>query len=446
MEIWQIWHHAPAMFFVFCVGAAVASFVNVVVGRLPIGMSLVRPGSRCPTCGIALRFFRENLPILGWIFARGKCRNCQVRIPAIYLLIEVAFAFAFLALYVLLYIDLPGPEWIGEIGGQWWRINTFYRTWPMFFAFAGMFSALYAMFAIDAKTYTIPIQIPIFLTALGIIAALVQSVLPIRPPERSIQAWPIAGVDWKLFMAAIGGAAGTIIANVLLMKGVIKRSFDDYEDYVTDDDPLASYPHARREMKHEVVFILPIVIGMVAGWFIGSGLLDDATVPPRVLQALGTSVLGYLVGGAVVWAIRMFGTLGFGKEAMGIGDVHLLAAVGAVVGWVDPFWIFMIAPMIGIAWYAGGRMLGAIRSLGRYSELPFGPSLAIATLIVFLAGPAIRWFSVRQLRIELAPRDLVRAPGDPQSGRNAKRHAPDHPERFAPPARRVLADEASTRP
>ena len=90
------------------------------------------------------------------------------------------------------------------------------------------------------------------------------------------------------------------------------------------------------------------------------------------------ALFGYLVGGLWVWGIRIFGTLAFGKEAMGMGDVHILAAVGAVTGWVVPTIAFFIAPVLGLVW-------GVYILLNKKEhELPYGPWLAGATLAAML--------------------------------------------------------------
>ncbi|MCH8937615.1 MAG: prepilin peptidase [Gemmatimonadetes bacterium] len=68
--------------------------------------------------------------------------------------------------------------------------------------------------------------------------------------------------------------------------------------------------------------------------------------------------MGYLVGGGVVWGIRIFGSLAFGKEAMGLGDVHLMAAVGACIGWIDSTVAFFIAAPIGLAWVLISAIFG----------------------------------------------------------------------------------------
>src|SRR6056297_2258741 len=117
MPTWLILQHAPAMVFVACVVAAVGSFLNVVVYRLPSGMGLMNPPSRCPVCGRPLSFFRENLPVLGWLLIRGRCRTCETRVSPRYMLVELAFGLAFLGLYGVLYLapDLGAAGWVREI-------------------------------------------------------------------------------------------------------------------------------------------------------------------------------------------------------------------------------------------------------------------------------------------------------------------------------------------
>jgi len=72
-------------------GLVVGSFLNVVAYRLPRGESLVRPGSRCPACGVAIRPY-DNVPVLSWLVLRGRCRNCRAPISARYPLVELVTA------------------------------------------------------------------------------------------------------------------------------------------------------------------------------------------------------------------------------------------------------------------------------------------------------------------------------------------------------------------
>jgi len=68
-------------------GAVVGSFLNVVIYRLPRGESIVHPGSRCPSCGRAIRAW-NNVPVLAWIWLRGRCRECRAPISARYPFVE----------------------------------------------------------------------------------------------------------------------------------------------------------------------------------------------------------------------------------------------------------------------------------------------------------------------------------------------------------------------
>ena len=72
-------------------GLVVGSFVNVVAYRLPRGESLVRPGSRCPSCGEPVRPY-DNVPVLGWLLLRARCRSCRARISPRYPIVEVLCA------------------------------------------------------------------------------------------------------------------------------------------------------------------------------------------------------------------------------------------------------------------------------------------------------------------------------------------------------------------
>ena len=81
----------------FCVGAAVGSFLNVVVYRLPAGKSLVRPGSHCPRCGHPIRWY-HNIPIVSWLVLRGRCYDCRAKISPRYPLVELAGGLMFVGL------------------------------------------------------------------------------------------------------------------------------------------------------------------------------------------------------------------------------------------------------------------------------------------------------------------------------------------------------------
>lgn len=83
---------------VLAIGAAIGSFLNVVIYRLPAGLSLLWPPSRCPHCHHRLSAF-DNVPVLGWLWLRGRCRYCRAPIARRYPLVEAATSLVFLLLF-----------------------------------------------------------------------------------------------------------------------------------------------------------------------------------------------------------------------------------------------------------------------------------------------------------------------------------------------------------
>lgn len=107
------------VFLVVCsalLGFLIGSFLNVVIHRVPLGESVVRPASRCPGCAHPIRR-RDNVPVLSWIALRGACRDCGIRIspryPAVELLTGVVFVV--LALRFGLVWELPAYLYLGAI-------------------------------------------------------------------------------------------------------------------------------------------------------------------------------------------------------------------------------------------------------------------------------------------------------------------------------------------
>jgi leader peptidase (prepilin peptidase) / N-methyltransferase len=116
---------------VFSLGACVGSFLNVVIYRLPAKISLLWPPSRCPKCGHKLGL-TENIPILGWLLLRGRCRHCHTSISARYPLVESFTALVFLGTFLYF--------------GQTWQTLGY----CLFLAW------LIALAAIDLDTMTLP--------------------------------------------------------------------------------------------------------------------------------------------------------------------------------------------------------------------------------------------------------------------------------------------------
>lgn len=432
--------------FVFAVGACVGSLINVLVYRLPRGLDVVTPTSRCPSCGTKLTW-RENIPILGWVLLRGRCRFCKASISAEYPTIETIVAVLFAGLFVLWYMVPPGATLlgfpVGSIAPEWAR-NGPALTWPAFVVLAVLVGSLVAMTLIDARTCTIPLILTWVPALTAVVFHTAHAVWvetrfgPLTPSIPGLwrtaalrmtwqtapgEVWTIAtgGLGgWRFIGIALGGMVGLVVSNLLIYKGLLKRSFADYEAWEKQNLPppqepgstIASdeaahptdmwvqYPHARREMVRELAFLAPpVVLGLAGGWLavrlvtqqagpwiVGEGgAITAPALAPLWLVVLAAVCMGYLIGGGLVWGVRIFGTLAFGKEAMGLGDVHLMAAVGACLGWIDPVIAFFLAAFVGVAWAILARVIG-----GRLNRaMPYGPFLAFATLLVVVGKPLI---------------------------------------------------------
>lgn len=118
-------------------GGCIGSFLNVVAYRLPRGMSVVWKPSHCPKCGRPIRWY-DNVPVLGWLWLRGRCRDCHAPISPRYAIVEFVMATAFFALaYWEIFnggANLPGgphSPYTGALANLWdpW--------WPLLLWYAG---------------------------------------------------------------------------------------------------------------------------------------------------------------------------------------------------------------------------------------------------------------------------------------------------------------------
>jgi len=92
--------HILAAVGAFIIGAVIGSFLNVVIHRLPHGLSIVTPGSHCPSCDQPIRFY-DNIPVLSYLALAARCRDCGAHISVRYPLVELTTACLSLGLYSL---------------------------------------------------------------------------------------------------------------------------------------------------------------------------------------------------------------------------------------------------------------------------------------------------------------------------------------------------------
>lgn len=128
-------------------------------------------------------------------------------------------------------------------------------------------------------------------------------------------------------------------------------------------------------------------------WNLEVPQLAGAYVPDWIkqhphLHGLAVSVTGALVGAGAIWAMRFIATVALGQEAMGLGDVTLMALIGSFLGWQPVVFVLLLAPLLAIA----GAVLTGLSSGKSY--IPFGPYLSLAAIIVMFNWRRIWTFEV----------------------------------------------------
>ncbi len=243
-------------------GAAVGSFMNVCVSRLPHGESLVRPRSKCPACGGPIAWY-DNIPLLSWILLRGKCRQCRERISIQYPAIELVTA----AIWVGMAMHY-GPTWRSLQGSI-------------------LFSLLLTISLIDARHYLIPDALSLG----GLGAGLALALLP-GPPS--------------ILTSLIGAALGF---GVLLAVGVLGEWVFKKPAMGGGDIKMMAMVGA---FLGPAGAMLTIFLGALAGTIVFAplSLKTKKEVPFGVFLGLGAAI-AFLFGEALVdwYSNTVFGTV-----------------------------------------------------------------------------------------------------------------------------------------
>lgn len=389
--------HLAFCIFLFALGASIGSFLNVVVWRLPrFGLaSLVSPPSHCPKCQHPLAW-KDNIPVFGWIFLGGRCRYCAEPISPRYPIIEFVTGGLFVFYYLMFFVfqvSPCAPEWIvrhdpllPRIILEPRRMTALAADWPMYFLYMFMIAALLAVSLIDAELYIIPLHVPWLMAGVGVaVHALVDR--PTMPG--AVNLTDPNGISAAL---ALGGGVGLLASVILFQWGILPESFSEGEPSLEVDQEAgaaaatmtaAARSRIRAEIGKEVLFLLPPLVGSLAAVMLTQLVpaLRDAWRGALVYfwwTGLLGAVLGALVGGLAVWLARILGTLAFGRLSMGLGDVHLMFGVGAIIGAGAVTVAFFLAPFAGV-------LVGLYMLISKKRhELPYGPYLSLATALVVL--------------------------------------------------------------
>ncbi|MFH1848317.1 MAG: prepilin peptidase [Candidatus Omnitrophota bacterium] len=243
-------------FLFFIAGSFIGSFLNVCIYRIPKEKSIISPGSSCPHCAYKIKW-HENIPLLSFLFLRGKCSGCGKRISGRYFVVELLTALVFVLLY-----SKVGPG-----------LNLLF-----FLIFS---CALIVITFIDFEYQMIPDSVSLGTLAVGLLASVISPSL-----------------------------------------------------------------HGEILRKHSLI----------------------------------SSALGIAAGAGSIYLMGVFGKAVFKKEAVGFGDVQLLAMIGAFLGWQKTILVFFMAPFFGAP-------IGIAKKLvSKQDTIPYAPYLSLAAFVAMLWG------------------------------------------------------------
>ena len=289
---------------------------------------------QCPNCGLRLRFGRENLPLLGWLLLRGRCRQCRLAIPLRYLLMEWGVAFAFVGVYQLAF-DPFGcggtmDPWLEATGA---RESAFY--------FLGVLADVGLL---CRGGYRLP-HIPhphVDHDGTGDKLAC--------PPTGSGVGGSAAtlgdGCSPFLFRMGRGGFSHRGALGTLGQRVVVAWCAADFFCRLRRVrggwGGLGGISACSTRDGERTGVLLDHRGGFAIGGLFTKSFQHSGD-PPVWLAAASAGVIGWASGAAVVWLVRIGGTVWLGQEAMGLGDVHLMGGWG-VVGLVCPASRFCVGP------------------------------------------------------------------------------------------------------
>lgn len=229
----------------FAFGLTFGSFLNVCIYRMPRGLSVVRPGSACPNCGKAIRFY-DNVPVLSWVFLGGKCRSCKAKITPRYAVVELMTGGLFLLCY--------------------WHFGLSLATLKC----AVLAFLLLGLIFTDAETHLLPDKLTLTGLGLGIVFSLlvpVNDLLSMALP--GVFQLPVSSdISWRFFslMDSLLGAA--IGASFLYGAGAIYLRWRGVEGMGFGDVKLMAMMGSFLGLR---LTILTIFTASIAGSFFGLG-------------------------------------------------------------------------------------------------------------------------------------------------------------------------------
>ena len=353
-------HFWSVVFFIF--GSMVGSFLNVCIHRMPRGLSIVNPPSNCPHCGYRIPFYL-NIPLVTWLYLRGRCASCSAAISVRYLVVELMTALAFLGCWLAFGHVSAGQAVVDCV------------------LLAGFIAATF----IDFEHFIIPDEITLGGIAVGFLCSFAVPVLHgARTAAESLREsfWGIVvggGLVYgilRLGKVLFGRQHFQLAANtrvIFLETALVLPDREvPYEEIFYRKSDAILLQARRVELIDRCYVEAPVRLTPVK-LTVG----DDSFDPEQVRQMEASTDL-----------------ITIPREAMGFGDVKFMAAIGAFLGWQGAVFSLMASAIVGAV---VGVTLIVCQKREWSSRLPYGPYIALAATVWIFGGQrlVLAWLASR---------------------------------------------------
>lgn len=382
----------PFAFYVIAaaiLGLLIGSFLNVIIHRVPLGESVIFPNSRCPNCAAAIGAM-DNIPVVSFLLLKGSCRNCSQKISWRYPAVELLTAAVFTVIVLK-----TGPNWQAGL--------------EMVFA-----CVLISLVFIDAIHHLLPnvITYPAIVFALAAATARAGWGEPITYSFDISFVFQSAEPGFPRVPAAVIGGALLVVAAPLFwlldrLDLILYNKYFEWEEMNEEvegnpanheNNPVNSVANLADEEAAERRYRRSILTAMIFGllaaatWAIAVLWLSPKT-PDAFDQAYGglwRAVAAALIGSVPIWWLRAAYFYIRGAEGMGLGDVKLMAIIGAFLGWQGALGVLLLGSILGSV---TGIVMAWRSQRGLKTALPFGVCLGVAALVILLmAKPLFLWY------------------------------------------------------
>jgi leader peptidase (prepilin peptidase) / N-methyltransferase len=345
----------------FMLGCVVGSFLNVCIYRMPRDESIIHPPSHCPNCGYSIPWYL-NIPLVTWLWLKGQCANCKKEISMRYFLVEALTGTMFALCWVSFGHQTPGGAGVAVV---------------RCILLAGLIAATF----IDFEHFIIPDEITLGGMVAGLLLAFFvpQSHLSF-PGFRPLRTQGLAMRD-----SVVGMVVGAVVVYGILRLG--KLLFGRYK--------LALAPGTRiffsetalhlpeSEMPFDELFYRPGDMIRIQADQVE--MIDrcyknvEVRLQPKQLR-IGPDTFD---PEKVLHLEAVADHVVLPREAMGLGDVKFMAAIGAFLGWPAVLFSLALSSVIGAA---VGVALIILRRRDWSARMPYGPYIAVAAVIWLFGG------------------------------------------------------------